>query len=334
MNWLQLLLTVVTVGGIYAILALGLNLQLGYTGLINFGIVAYFAAGAYAYVIAVQPPPSGTDTYLVGLGLPIGGGVVAGCAAAVVLALLTGWPCLRLRGEYLALMTFAFAQVFESFIVNATSITNGTRGFNGLAQPFAASFPAASYGVVFAGLVVLFLLVVFVVAQRLVRAPFGRTLLAIQDDEVAAALAEKPIQRYRMQVFLLGGLVYGLAGVLYAWYSTVVTPGQFSTDITVIVFIALALGGIGSNIGAVVGAVILVAFEELTRVLAVDPAIEERIGAVRLALLGLLFIVLLRLRRGGRASAAGAGTSAWWSRLRRVGSGEVSTERGRESSAA
>lgn len=297
----QLLLTVAIVGGVYALLTLGLNLQLGQAGLINFGIVAYFTAGAYAYVIAVQSPPTMLDTYKFGFELPMGVGFLCAGAAAVVFALVTGWPCLRLRGEYLALTTFAFAEVFGSLVTNGAAVTNGTLGFTGLAQPFEDVIPGRSYSWFLAGLVVLAVVVTFVVMQRLANAPFGRALRALRDDELAASLAGKRVRRLRLQAFLLGALVSGFAGAMYAWYTTLISPDLFTADVTFVVFIALLLGGIGSNTGAVAGAVVLIAFQEIVRGLATNPVIASRVGAVEVALEGLLFIVILRLAPGGAA---------------------------------
>lgn len=299
MNGMQFLLTVVTIGGVYALLALALNLKLGHGGLINFGIVAYFTAGAYAYVIIVQPPPTPLDTYKFGFELPMWVGFLGAGAAAVAFALVTGWPCLRLRGEYLALTTFAFAEVFGSLVTNGTAVTNGTLGFSGLAQPFDTMIIGEYYSWFLAGLTALAVAITFVLVQRLTRAPFGRALRAVRDDELAAGLAGKPVRRLRLQTFVLGALICGFAGAIYAWYTTLVSPELFTADVTFTVFIALIIGGIGSNVGAVAGAVVLIGFQEIVRGLATNPVISARAGAVQLALEGLLFIVILRLAPGG-----------------------------------
>lgn len=297
----QLLLTVAIVGGVYALLTLSLNLQLGQGGLINFGIVAYFTAGAYAYVIAMQPPPTELDSYLFGFGLPMWVAFLCAGLAAVVFALVTGWPCLRLRGEYLALTTFAFAEVFGSLVTNGAAVTNGTLGFTGLSQPFEEVIPGEMYSWFLAGLVAAAVAITFVVMQRLAKAPFGRALRALRDDELAASLAGKRVRRLRLQAFLIGALVSGFAGAMYAWYTTLVGPDLFTADVTFAVFIALLLGGIGSNVGAVGGAVVLIAFQEIVRGLATNPVIASRVGAVQVAMEGLLFIVILRLAPGGAA---------------------------------
>ena len=298
----QLLLATITVGGIYALLTLGLNVQLGYAGLINFGVVAYFTAGAYAYVILVQPAPTGADTYKFGFEQPMWVGLIGAGLAAVVFALITGWPCLRLRGEYLALTTFAFAEVFGSLVTNTTGVTNGTLGFFGIQQPFSTVVSGPNYPWLLAGLIALALLFTFVVVQRITRSPFGMALQAIRDDEVAAIQAGKNVRRLRLQAFLIGAVIYGFAGAIYAWYTTVVSPDQFNADITFTVFIALTIGGIGSNLGAILGAVLLIGSQEVVASLATNPVIAEKAGAVQAALEGLLFLIILRAAPGGAAS--------------------------------
>lgn len=296
------LLTVIVIAGIYGVMTVSLNLQYGNAGLINFGIVAYFAAGSYAYVIATNRPPLPLDNYIWGFGLPMWAGFLFAGIAAVVLAAITAGPTLRLRGEYLALVTFAFAEVLHSVLVNELRLSNGTVGFTGIDRPFRELVSGGAYVYVFAGMVLLVLALTYVAGQRIVTSPFGRTLRAIRDDEVAAELAEKPIAKMRLQIFIFSALLTGFAGALYAWYTTVINPGLFTAEVTFVVWIALILGGAGSNRGAVVGAVVLVGFEEALRFLSLTPEVAARVSAVRGALVGLLLVLLLRYR-GERARA-------------------------------
>lgn len=297
---MSVLLTIIVIAGIYSVMTISLNLQYGNGGLINFGIVAYFAAGSYAYVILTNRPPLPLDNYRWGLGLPMWVGFLGAGIAAVILAAITAGPTLRLRGEYLALVTFAFAEVLYSVSVNELRLTNGTVGFTGIDRPFRGMVSGAMYPYVLAALVLVVLGLTYLAAQRVVNSPFGRTLRAIRDDEIAAELAEKPIAKLRLQVFLLSALMTGFAGALYAWYTTVVNPGLFTAEVTFVVWIALILGGAGSNRGAIVGAVVLVSFEEALRYVNFSPEVAGRVSAVRAALVGLLLILLLRFRDGHR----------------------------------
>lgn len=301
---ISVLLTIVVIAGIYGVMTVSLNLQYGNAGLINFGIVAYFAAGSYAYVIATNRPPLPLDNYLWGFGLPMWVGFLFAGVAAVALAALTAGPTLRLRGEYLALVTFAFAEVLHSVLVNELRLSNGTVGFSGIDRPFRGVVSGSVYPYVFAGMVLVVLALTYVAGQRIVNSPFGRTLRAIRDDEIAAELAEKPIAKMRLQIFLFSALLTGFGGALYAWYTTVVNPGLFTAEITFVVWIALILGGAGSNRGAIVGAVVLVAFEEALRFLDFTPDVAARVSAVRGALVGLLLVLLLRYRGERRRASS------------------------------
>jgi branched-chain amino acid transport system permease protein len=292
--------TVIGLGGIYAILAMGLNLQLGSTGLINFGIVGYVATGAYGYAILTAPAPGPLDYYRFGPGLPMWVGVVGGCAVAAIFAGITSWPCLRLRGDYLALMTFGFAEVLQVVLTNATGLTNGTLGFSSIQPPFADQ-AGPNYPWVFALMVIVGIVVVFSVLRRIMRSPYGRILLMIRDDELATVMAGRPFNRYRLQSFVLGGAIYGLGGVFFAWYNSNVTPNQFDVLITITVFVAFALGRFRSNIGSVLGAFFIVAITQFALQVAtsISPDIGNRMGGAAVALQGAFFVVLLRLDSRG-----------------------------------
>jgi branched-chain amino acid transport system permease protein len=288
--------TVLILGGIYALLALGLNLQLGHTGIINFGIVGYFAAGAYGYVILTAPPPGLLDYYRWGPGWPIWAGVLGGCALAVAVAAVTSWPCLRLRGDYLALMTFGFAQVIQVVLTNANPLTNGTLGFTNFAPPLSMQ-SGVNYPWVLSVMVMVCLVVVFFALRRIERSPYGRSLQMIRDDELATILAGKSSVRLRLQSFLIGGAVYGLAGVLFAWYNNNVNPSQFDILLTITVFVAVALGRFRSALGAVIGAFVLVALQQgVSQIgMQLSPAIGSRIGGVSISLEGAFLVVILRM---------------------------------------
>lgn len=291
--------SIVAVAAIFSLLTLGLNLHFGIAGLVNFGVVAYFAVGAYAYVIVTQPPPSPLDQYKLGFELSPALGIVIGIAAAVAFAVLTGWPALRLRSEYLALSTFAFAEVLNSVLVNVRELGNGSRGLSNVLPPLYDSIPAHNYDLVFMGVMLAILVAVWATMHRLARSAFGATMRAIRDDELAASAIGKRVRSFRLRAFLTGAAVAGLAGVLYGWFTTVVTPGLFTADVTFVAFIALVIGGVGSNLGAVVGAFVLFGIEELLRLLPTSSDTAQLMASLRLIPFGLALILVLRFRPKG-----------------------------------
>jgi len=291
---MQFLVTVVTLVGIFGVLTVVLNLELGEAGMIDFGLVAFFAAGAYVYAIFTQPPPTALQQYLFGLELPIVVGLIAGGIAALLFALLTGSLTLRLRGEYFALTTFAFAEVFGSFLVNEPRFGNGTVGLVGLKRPY-REIVGIDYTIFMALVSLALLIIVVLVVQRIIKSPYGRTLRMLRDDEVAALTSGKRVTRYRLQVFLFAAFTMGIAGGFYAWFTTLVTPSLFTAGVTFTVWIALIVGGVGSTWRAVLGITIIVMFEELVRLVPYSTVRSAQIAtSLRLSGLGLLLIIFLR----------------------------------------
>ena len=296
MNMGQLLITVITFGSIFGAVTLSLNLQYAHGGMINFGIVAYFAVGAYTYAIFTQPAPSGLDQYKFGFGLPWWIAVVFAGLAALAFAAVTGWPTLRLRGEYLALTTFAFAEVFHSFLLNERRIGNGTIGLANVERPFGDWGPIEEK-YVFAAVAGLLMVTTLLVFRQLLRSPYGRALSAIRDDEVASLAVGKPVQQMRRQVFLITAIPVGLAGALYAMFTTLAQPSLFTAEVTFVIWIALVLGGERSVYGAVLGTMGLIFFEEVVRAWPFETVRSAQIASsVEHIVTGLAFIAVLRFQ--------------------------------------
>lgn len=293
------LYSIVTIVAIYSLLTLALNLQFGMGGLVNFGMVAYFAVGAYTYAIVTQPAPSVVDRYKVGLELSPWIGLVLGVLAAVFFAAVTSLPALRLRDDYLALITFAFAQMLQSVFTNASNIGNGTLGLSNIGLPAADSIPGGDYDLWFMIIALSILAVVYLVLDVVGRSPFGDVLRASRDDELTAAALGKRVQTYRLKAFLLGGGVSGLAGVVYVWYTTVIAPGLITSDVTFAAFIALVIGGMGSNLGAVVGAAIYFGLQEALKLIEASPGTAQLVASLRIIPFGLALILVLRYRPEG-----------------------------------
>ncbi|MFV0382990.1 branched-chain amino acid ABC transporter permease [Paracoccus sp. (in: a-proteobacteria)] len=296
MNIAHLLQAVIIFGSIYGVLTLSLYFQYARGGMINFGTVAYFAAGAYAYAICTQAPPEGLDQYLFGFGLPWWMGVIAGGAASVAFAVLTGWPTLRLRGEYLALTTFAFAEMLNSLLVNERRIGNGTVGLSNVERPDAA-IAGLSDNTVFAIAALALLIATALFINRILQSPYGRAMDAIRDDEMAAEAVGKDIRRMRFQVFVLSALPIGFAGALYAMITTLVSPQLFMAEVTFFVWIALVLGGERTILGAILGTMALVGFQELIRAWPFGTVRAAEIAAAAEDIVtGILFVLVLRLQ--------------------------------------
>lgn len=299
-SWVAFFAGIIALIGIYSMLSLALNLQFGYAGLINFGIVAFFAVGAYTYsIITVAPPGPGAD-YIIGLGWPKLVGLIAAGVVTVVFAFLIGLPTLRLSGEYLALVTFAFAEVVKSIITNEKWLTNGVGGFTRQAQPFRDYFGSGqSYEVFFALLVLAALALVYFLIERICQAPFGRMLKSLRENEEVAISIGKNIYGIKMKSFLLGALVAGVAGAFYVWYATLVVPDMFEADVTFIAWIALIIGGAGNNRGAIIGTLVLIMTQEMSRFFQASADMAEVLAAFRYIVIGLMLVLVLRFRPNG-----------------------------------
>ncbi|HEV8036471.1 amino acid/amide ABC transporter membrane protein 2 (HAAT family) [Loktanella sp. PT4BL] len=291
-----IIIATLTFGAIFSVLTLSLNLQYARGGMINFGTVAYFAAGAYAYAIFTQEPPSGLDQYRFGFDMPWYVGFLAAGVASLLFALVTGWPTLRLRGEYLALTTFAFAEVFHSLLLNERRIGNGSVGLANVERPDPTTL-GMSDTVGYALAAVVLMLVTAFVFNRLLKSPFGRTIDAVHDDEIAAQAVGKDDARIRLQVFIISAIPIGFAGALYAMITTLVAPAMFTAEVTFFVWIALVLAGEKTIVGAILGAMALVLFQELVKGVPFETVRGAQIAAsVEEIVTGILFILVLRLR--------------------------------------
>jgi branched-chain amino acid transport system permease protein len=299
--------TVGTFAFIYALLALGLNVHFGYTGLLNFGHVAFFAAGAYVAALVTMPPPGEAEfavSYAVGLGLPMPWAfpvsLLLAAAAGGLLAGVIGLTSIRLETHYLAIATFALAQLFHSVLLNETWLTRGTSGLNQVPKPgYGTLLPTDVWQVVYFLVVAGVLGGTYVLLQRLVAAPFGRLLRGIREDETAARALGKRTNRLKLTSFVLGGAITGLAGGLYAHYLGSISPGQFLPIVTFLVWVMVIIGGTASNFGVVAGAVLLISFRELTGFLPAVPGYPLLVEELRWAFIGVALVLLMRFRPEG-----------------------------------
>jgi neutral amino acid transport system permease protein len=303
---------------IFALAAIGLNLHFGYTGLLNFGQVAFMAVGAYGVGIT-------TDT----LGAPLWVGIIVGLLAGVFLGVLLGLPTLRLRADYLAIVTIAVGEIIRLIVRAATlsDVTGGSNGINGFANSFQDWNPlnnAATYGfrlfdrinLEFSGadiwelavgwtLVLLSVLLVW----KLVNSPWGRVLRSIREDEDAATALGKNVFRFKMQSLILGGSFGTLAGIFYAVQQNSVQPDNYATQQTFFALTAAILGGLARVWGPVVGAMlfwVILSFTENVLIELIENDImpdwlmtRSQVGPVRFMLVGLTLMLLMIYRPQG-----------------------------------
>ena len=264
MDWMQILAAgVLAVIGpataAYALGAIGLNLQFGYTGLLNFGHVASLLAGAYGTAMTVE------------FGGPLWLGILVGIAAAVLLGLLLGIPTLRLRADYFAITSIAAAEVLRLVVRSswAEPLTGSVFGLQGFGRDFHALNPfptSVLYGfgefvvtgralwVILVGWALVLLSILF--TSRLIRSPWGRVLTAIREDEDATRSLGKNVFSYKLQGLMIGGAIASLAGILLALEQQSLHPDSFQPRITFILFVMVILGGAGSIWGALLGAAV------------------------------------------------------------------------------
>jgi branched-chain amino acid transport system permease protein len=279
---------------VYAILALGLTVQYGLTGLINFGHVAFFAIGAYATAIAAR---FGLGEWLV-------------LILAIVLPALAivplGWLTLRLKEDYLALATIGFAEAIRLGIEHESWLTRGPSGIGGIPQ-FIEGLTADVSDLATLAICIASVILALVFLNRLTTSPYGRTLRAIRDNEVAVATLGKSVVSYKFQSLLIGAALAGLAGFLYARYLTFISPEQFDASVTFYVWIAIVIGGYRRLSGALAGTALLIAFLEGTRFMSdLDLGVaQDRIAAMRFVLVGLGLIIVLRFRPQGLVGGQG-----------------------------
>ena len=291
---LSFLVGTIALAAIYAIYTLGLNLQFGYTDLANLGFVASFAIGAYVSVILTYPPPGPTDAYMFGFNLPIWVGVIAAAGAAALSAFLIGLPTLKIGAEFFVAVTFAFGEIVRLIAENETWLTNGSFGFYGLSRPFKQFFSSYTYEFFFASLMVGSLIIAYLIMTRICNSPFGRMLKGIRENDMACRSLGKDVFRAKLKSYMIGAAFAGVAGSLYARYTTVVVPSMFVPHVTFVAWWAVMMGGKGNNKGAILGAFIFVFVDQLTIFAQASAAYATRLSSLRMFILGVMLILILR----------------------------------------
>ncbi|WP_281982059.1 branched-chain amino acid ABC transporter permease [Thalassorhabdomicrobium marinisediminis] len=337
-GFLLYFLSLLTVGGIYAIFALGLNVQWGFAGLFNAGIVGFVAVGAYTYALLTTAE---STFHYGGLGLPLPVGMFAAMVASAVIAGLIGAICIRLRSDYLAIATIGIAEIIKLILKNETDVTNGPRGINKIPRAwehfseerFYTSWPMSWFNTpegwealfdslpnwywqpLFAGTVLLVMYVIYRMLERARLSPWGRMMTAIRENEPASRAAGKDVTRRRIEAFIIGAAIMGLGGALFAQHLRLIEPTNTfdPSKVTFLVWVMLIAGGSGNNRGAIVGAFLIWTIWSASELLiagaidlvdavftTLDPAIlATRAGFLRMMLIGILMQVILQRYPGG-----------------------------------
>jgi branched-chain amino acid transport system permease protein len=285
---------------IFGVAALGLNLQWGFTGLFNAGVVGFYAIGGYTLaILTASPRPELIGNFDLPWAVGIAGAMLASALAAYVIGLAT----IRLRGDYLAISTFGVAVTIQLVTLNWEALTGGSQGLASSAPPFNAWFSNSfQYNIFYLCLVAAIAGAVFWGLERIVRSPWGRVLKAIREDEGAAVALGKNATRFRLQAFVLGSMLIGLAGALYVSFIGFVGPTDFLPLVTFQLWTMLLVGGSGNNKGAMLGAAIVWGLWTFSGTLIfklLPPAYHTQGGAIQTILIGLVLVVTLLYRPRG-----------------------------------
>lgn len=271
--------------GIYLLLCIGLNITVGYAGFLDLGFMAFYAIGAYtAALLSVK----GISFWLI---LPVAmvtGGLVR---------YLLGLPLLKLRGDYLAIVTLAFGEIVRLFANNAASITNGPKGLPAVGQKmteihfFALTLSATTH---FYYLIYFFVVMAIIVSYRLEHSRLGRAFVAIREDELAAELSGVSVPRIKSVAFVTSGIFGALAGAIYVHWIGFISPEMFTFWESVFLVAMLVIGGMGNITGVIVGVFLLVGLPELLRGM-----LGTKFVDYRMLVFGAIMVVVIIFRPQG-----------------------------------
>jgi branched-chain amino acid transport system permease protein len=305
---------------LYVLLALGLNIVVGYAGLLDLGYVAFYALGAYLFGLLASPHLTDNFPWIAaafpqGLHLPLWIVIPAAAALAGIFGILLGAPTLKLRGDYLAIVTLGFGEIIRVFLNNLdqpVNITNGPKGLNqidsihffnqNLGRPMEVfGFEIASVSLYYYLFLALVLFSVLI-CHRLERSRIGRAWMAIREDEIAAKAMGINTRNLKLLAFGMGATFGGVSGSMFAAFQNFVSPESFSLMESVMIVAMVVLGGIGHLPGVILGAVLLSALPEVLRYVAgplqqmtdgrLDPAILRQL----LIALAMIIVMLMRPR--------------------------------------
>jgi branched-chain amino acid transport system permease protein len=306
---------------LYVLLALGLNIVVGYAGLLDLGFVAFFAVGAYVFGLLASPHLTDTFPWIAamfpnGLHTPLWAVIPIGAALAGLFGVLLGAPTLKLRGDYLAIVTLGFGEIIRVFmnnLDNPVNITNGPKGLGAidpmtvmghpLSRKLDLGFVELSSVTQYYYLFLALVLVSVLICYRLQTSRIGRAWMAIREDEIAAKAMGINTRNLKLMAFGMGATFGGVAGVMFASFQGFVSPESFSLMESVMIVAMVVLGGLGHLPGVILGAVLLSALPEVLRFVAgpLQAMTDGRLDAaiLRQLLIALAMIVIMLWRPRG-----------------------------------
>ena len=244
---------IMTLTGMYIVLALGLNIVVGQAGLLNLGYVAFYAIGAYTYAIL-------STTF----GLSFWTGLIAGGSVAAIFAVILGMPTLRLRGDYFAIVTLGLGEITRIILNNWDSMTGGPNGISKIGRPVIAGYELHTTLDFYYLIMVIVVITVFAM-HRLIASRIGRAWIAIREDEIAAEAMGVNTHRMKLLAFVLGSAWAGIVGVFFSAKMAFVSPESFTFFESVMILCMVVLGGMGSLPGIILGALLLITIPEIFR---------------------------------------------------------------------
>lgn len=271
---------------IYGILALSLNLLIGYAGLLSLAHAAFYGIGAYASTLL-----------MVRLGLNFFPALLIGLLISGSLALLIAYPSLRLKGDYFVLASLGFQIIVFSILYNWIGLTRGPYGIPGIPRPTIFGFEFNSLISYFFLSAVVFILI-FLLSLHLCQSPFGRALKSLREDEIAAKVMGKDVSSLKIWVFITAAGLAAVSGSLYAGYITYIDPTSFTLDESIFIIAIVLMGGSGNLKGPLAGVLFMIILPEFLRFLGLPDTIAPN---VRQMIYGLLLILLMRYRPQGLA---------------------------------
>lgn len=266
--------------GLYIILGMGLLVHVGFAGMFDLGFAAFYAMGAYTYAFLASPHFDIHLSFWIVL-------LIAGSLAALV-GTLVCIPVLKLRGDYLGIVTLGFGEIVRMLLMNLTKITNGSQGIIGLDKPnlFGIEFSKGThfYYLIFAVIILLLFLL-----NRLIKSRTGRAWLAMREDEDVAQMSGINTSKYKLLAFAIGAFIGGLGGAIFASWQGSIFPDNFNMNVSINILCLIILGGLGNQYGVILGAMALIALPDILR----------GFSDYRMLIFGLLLIIMMILRPQG-----------------------------------